>query len=228
MGKIIPWLGAHPVDPQPLGVWFWPVSDTKREVWVGAHSVTGDRVALAWVRLRDEWLVDAGMADAHTATDELARMFREAVAKRGHPPTELRVADTGTRDGLRAALGDEVAVEAGFDQRCQDLADAAASAIEVAFGAEAMLANDARASQAELMHARMHETVETQLAADDPPEVRRTLERLQRDGLDRGAAVHAIAGVFMHLMHQVLVTGKPFDPASYAAALDALSAPPEA
>jgi hypothetical protein len=86
-----------------------------------------------------------------------------------------------------------------------------------------MLARDARASQVELMHTRMHETVEAQLAADDPPQVRRALEHLQREGLDRGAAVHAIAGVFMDLMHQALVTGAPLDSAAYAAALDELS-----
>jgi hypothetical protein len=199
------------------------VSEDKPEVWVGARSAVGERAALAWVRLRDEWLVDATMADGTDAIAELARMYRQAVAKRGQGPDELRVEDAATRDGLRDALGDEVVVESGFDQRAEDLARAAASAIEVAFGAEAMLANDARSSQSDLMHARMHETVESQVAANDPPAVRRTLERLQREGLDRGAAIHAIASVFMHLMHQVLVTGQAFDPKAYARALDELT-----
>lgn len=193
----------------------------QREVWVGAHS--GDhRVALAWVRRSDELLIDAGMADANDGVSELARMFREAVAKRGHGPDELRVADLDLRDRLRTLLGDEVAIEAGFDPRARGLADAAISAIEVAFGAEAMLARDARNSQVDLMQTRMHETVEAQLAADDPPEARRALDRLQSGGMDRDAAVHAIAGAFMHLMHRVLETGEPFDPSEYAAVLDAL------
>ena len=199
-------------------------SSSKAEVWVGARGAVGDREALAWVRLSDEWLVDAGLAGTEVAIAELARMVRDAVAKRGRAPEALLVRDEATRDALRAELGQDIAVQAGFDQRAQDLSDAAVSAIQVAFGAEAMLSKDARASQAELMHARMHETVEVQLAANDPPAVRRTLERLQRQGLERGAAVHAIAGVFMHLMHRVLETGQPFDPAVYAAALDALSA----
>lgn len=197
--------------------------DTEPEVWVGACRVVGDRVALAWVRLSDEWLVDAELASSEQAIAELARMAGDAIAKRGHPPGALRVADTQTRDALRAALAGDIPVEAGFDQRARALSDAAVSAIEVAFGADAMLARDARASQAELMHTRMHETVEAQLAADDPPEIRRALEHLQREGLDRAAAIHTIAGIFMHLMHQVLVTGKTFDSAAYAAALDALS-----
>lgn len=197
--------------------------DTEREVWVGTYRIVDDQVAVAWVRYSDEWLIDAELADTQRASTELARMARNAIARRGHPPGELRVAEPATRDSLRAELGDDIPIEAGFDQRAKELADAAVHAIEVTFGAQAMLARDARAGQTELMHARMHEAVENQLVADDPPQARLALERLQREGLDRGAAVHAIAGVFMHLMHQVLVTGKPFESAAYAAALDDLS-----
>jgi hypothetical protein len=197
--------------------------DTEPEVWVGACRAVGDQVALAWVRLSDELLVDAELSSSDRDVAELARMARDAIAKRGHPPAELRVADPDTRDALRTALGPDIPVEAGFDQRARDLSDAAVSAIEVAFGAEALLAQDARDSQAELMHTRMHQTIEVQLAADDPPQVRRALDHLQREGLDRTAAIHAIAGIFMHLMHQVLLTGGTFDSAAYATALDALS-----
>ena len=192
------------------------------EVWIGARRAFGRHVALAWVRWHDERLIDATTADPARALAELVRLVRDAVTARGYPPDVLRVSDDAAADALRGALGDQLMVEVGFDPRGQELADAATDAMEVAFGAGALLARDARASQAERMQARMHETVEAQLTADDPPAVRRTLERLQREGLDRGAAVHAIAGVFMQLMHQVLVTGQPFDPAAYAAALDGL------
>lgn len=192
------------------------------EIWIGARRAFGRHVALAWVRWHDERLIDATTANPAHDVDALVRMAREAIAKRGYPPDVLRVSDDAAAEALRGALGDEVMVEVGFDPRAQELADAATDAMEVAFGAGALLARDARASQAQRMHARMHETVEAQLTADDPPAVRLTLERLQRAGLDRGAAVHAIAGVFMQLMHQVLVTGQPFDPAAYAVALDGL------
>ena len=138
----------------------------------------------------------------------------------------LLLSYVGRRSGRRfalpvgyAELGDDVTIESGFDQRAGELAEAAASAVEVAFEAEAMMARDANADR---MRARMHGAVEKQIDADDPPQVRQTLERLVSEGMSRDAAVHAIAGVFMHLMHQVLVTGKPFDGTAYAIALGAI------
>jgi len=57
-----------------------------------------------------------------------------------------------------------------------------------------------------LMHATMHALVETQIAMGDELPVKRTLERLQREGLDRHDAVHAVANVLvLHL--QTLLTG---------------------
>jgi hypothetical protein len=42
------------------------------------------------------------------------------------------------------------------------------------------------------VHAMFHVIVEDQLLADDPPEVRRALTRLGKQGLDRHEALHAI------------------------------------
>jgi hypothetical protein len=45
------------------------------------------------------------------------------------------------------------------------------------------------------VHAAMHVAVENQIALGDSLPVKRELERLKRDGLDRHDAVHAIASV---------------------------------
>ncbi len=45
------------------------------------------------------------------------------------------------------------------------------------------------------LHATVQVIVENQLALNDPPNVRATLDRLMRDGLDRHDTVHVIATV---------------------------------
>ncbi len=74
------------------------------------------------------------------------------------------------------------------------------------------------------LHAGMHDAVETQLARREPPETAEAIARLMGAGLDRHAAVHAVANVLVQLMHDVLTTNEPFDNAGYAAALRALRA----
>src|SRR5687767_13576531 len=44
-------------------------------------------------------------------------------------------------------------------------------------------------------HAIGHSVIENQLAANDPPATRATLDRLRREGLSRHEAIHAIASV---------------------------------
>ncbi len=73
------------------------------------------------------------------------------------------------------------------------------------------------------LHAAMHAVVENQAAADDPPPVRIALARLQGAGLDRHAAVHAVASVVGDALSAALGKGGEFDPAGYAAGLEALN-----
>lgn len=73
------------------------------------------------------------------------------------------------------------------------------------------------------LHAAMHAVVENQAAALDPPAVAQTLTRLQAAGLDRHAALHAVASVAGDALTNALTTpGKPFDMAAYELALGAI------
>ncbi len=111
------------------------------ETWIGVvHLLAeGDRFALAWVRRRDEWLADAGLAQRGDEITELARMYTTAVARRGHGPGKLTIRAAAHADALRALLGDEVVIEVGFDTRARELSDAAASAVDLIFAAEAIV-----------------------------------------------------------------------------------------
>jgi hypothetical protein len=66
-----------------------------------------------------------------------------------------------------------------------------------------------------IMHIVMHSTVEGQIADNEPKAVRRTLEPLLRQGLDRHEAIHRLAEVLAEEMYYVLVQGRPFDQRSY-------------
>ena len=57
------------------------------------------------------------------------------------------------------------------------------------------------------LHAVVHSIVETQLAADDPPEVRATLRRLITEGLDRHDAIHAIGSLIAEQLHAMMGGG---------------------
>lgn len=73
------------------------------------------------------------------------------------------------------------------------------------------------------MHARMHVAVEDQVATNEPPVARRTLDRLTHEGLNRHVAVHALIDVFIRQMVATMASATPFDNAAYATQLDALS-----
>lgn len=77
-----------------------------------------------------------------------------------------------------------------------------------------------------LVHATMHALVETQAARGDELPVKRTLERLQREGLDRHDAVHAVANVLILHFHDLLSSEPPSgDPnPAYFAALEKCTA----
>jgi hypothetical protein len=72
------------------------------------------------------------------------------------------------------------------------------------------------------LHAAVHLVVENQLAAGEPPEVRRALDRLVRGGLSRHEAVHAVGSVVASSVQGAL-SGRRFDAAAFARALDALT-----
>jgi hypothetical protein len=74
------------------------------------------------------------------------------------------------------------------------------------------------------LHAALHATVENQIALDAPPEVRRTLVRLVREGLTRHEAVHAIGSAAADAMARVVREKQPYDAAAYARDLAALKA----
>jgi hypothetical protein len=57
------------------------------------------------------------------------------------------------------------------------------------------------------VHATIHAVVENQIAEGDALPVRRTLERLMREGLDRHDAVHAIGGVLIGHMNDLMAAG---------------------
>ena len=76
------------------------------------------------------------------------------------------------------------------------------------------------------VHATAHAIVENQIAEGDGPPVRRTLERLMHEGLDRHEAVHAIGMKLMCHLNDLLKVGHvDGDPnAPYFAELERLTA----
>ena len=74
-----------------------------------------------------------------------------------------------------------------------------------------------------ILHITAHQTVENQLAQDDPKEVRRTIEKLTRQGYTRHEAIHAIGSVVMDEIWNILKEKRPFDEARYSRSLRALT-----
>jgi hypothetical protein len=76
------------------------------------------------------------------------------------------------------------------------------------------------------VHAVIHNVVETQIAMGDDTPVRRTILRLEEEGLDRHEAIHAVgsvlAGRIYDLMQEVSPEGDPNE--EYYAELEQLSA----
>ncbi len=75
-------------------------------------------------------------------------------------------------------------------------------------------------------HAASHVIVENQAAMGDATPVRRTLERLQAEGLDRHDAIHAVGSVLVEHLHDLSrkgrVEGEPNE--RYFRALERLTA----
>ncbi len=202
------------------------------EVWIGVVHLLpdGERFAVAWVRRSDEWLADTGIAKRGEQIPELARMYRDAVAKRGHAPDSLNIRAALHADAFRDIVAADVDIVVGFDSLAQELSDVAASSVDVIFGAELELRereqqHAERVAKQQALIARMCSAVETQVAENDPPAAAAALSRLQQAGLTREAAVHALAGVLMRAMQNAVRSAGEFDDAAYAAALSQLEAP---
>jgi hypothetical protein len=73
------------------------------------------------------------------------------------------------------------------------------------------------------VHATVHTTIENQAAMGDELPVRRAIERLMGEGLDRHDAVHAVGSVLTAHLHEVLKGGRPGN-AAYNAAVERLTA----
>ncbi len=75
------------------------------------------------------------------------------------------------------------------------------------------------------MHATFHAVVENQAALGDETPVRRTLERLMAEGVDRHEAAHAVMATLSNHMFDLVHGASPSsDPnASYFAALEELT-----
>jgi len=76
------------------------------------------------------------------------------------------------------------------------------------------------------LHATIHVVVESQIAMGDELPVRRTVDRLQAEGLDRHEAIHAVGKVVAEHLHDLMMTGpQNTDPNElYWASLDKLTA----
>lgn len=75
-----------------------------------------------------------------------------------------------------------------------------------------------------ILHVTIHQTIENQLAAKDPPVVHETLERLMRSGLSRHEAIHAIGSVLCVEIWEILKEERPFDEERYERGLRQLDA----
>ncbi len=54
------------------------------------------------------------------------------------------------------------------------------------------------------LHSLVHTIVENQIALGDEIPVAATLARLEREGLDRHDAIHAIASILVNYLHEIL------------------------
>ena len=79
-------------------------------------------------------------------------------------------------------------------------------------------------AQNPFMHVFFHEILEKQLEADDPPEVRQTLNRLIAAGVDPHEAKHKILRVLVLQLHEATREGRDLDAETYARSLSKITA----
>ncbi len=70
--------------------------------------------------------------------------------------------------------------------------------------------------------AALREVLEAQIAANEPPETRLTLARLQREGIPEDEAWRWLSAVLLQEMSLIIRDNRPFDREGYIAALTQL------
>ena len=76
-----------------------------------------------------------------------------------------------------------------------------------------------------ILHIIIHQTVENQIAANEPPETAKTLERLLSQGKTRHEAVHEIGIVLAEEMFGIMTTKQPYNEQRYIRKLRRLIKP---
>jgi hypothetical protein len=76
-----------------------------------------------------------------------------------------------------------------------------------------------------ILHVIIHQTVENQIAANEPPETAKTLERLLSQGKTRHEAVHEIGAVLAEEMFGIMKSKRPFNQQRYVRKLRQLISP---
>jgi hypothetical protein len=66
-----------------------------------------------------------------------------------------------------------------------------------------------------LMHLLTHQTIEKQLLANTPPEVRQTLDRLMKSGLSRHESIHKIGTAIVGEIYDILQNKKRYNEKRY-------------
>ncbi len=145
--------------------------------------------------------------------------------------------DSAGQPGATAALWNELRRALGVDERAlagaglvydPDVAPPPAAwlAAEEETRIDAILAyhvaNDEDLTEADEVHAGMHDICENQLAAGHPPETAAALARLIAAGVTRHDAIHAIGSVLAAELHAIVTKRRAYDHASVARGLAAL------
>jgi hypothetical protein len=77
-----------------------------------------------------------------------------------------------------------------------------------------------------VIHLIIHQTVENQISANDPPETAKALERLMKRGRTRHDALHEIGAVVAEEMFDILKSDHPFNEQRFIRGLHKLGRPP--
>lgn len=76
-----------------------------------------------------------------------------------------------------------------------------------------------------VLHITIHQTIENQIAANDPPETARTLARLMKQNQTRHEAVHEIGTVMAEEIYEMMKFKRTFDQQRYVKKLRRLGRP---
>lgn len=158
-------------------------------------QLEGDPPRVLWIVHRRRQQLPTKEAALTAANDEIARGFKDPSL----PRSPERFRDHLHRQGF-SDLGD-YRVAKSFDE---DRRSALGDAFEPAFGEEA-------ARNDPILHAAIMQTVDSQLAENDPPETREAFERLLGEGYSPEHARRMIGLLIAREMVREMVYRKPFD-----------------